>query len=72
MMAYVLPGKNLWIIEKSVIQVKCYQTCNQKHLPNMVAFYPETIFFYDLKIFTRENMCHHVEQMFLSDIFFGC
>ena len=38
----------------------------------MVAFYPETTFFYDLKIFTWENMCHHVEQMFLSDIFLGC
>ena len=38
----------------------------------MVAFYPETTFFYDLKIFTWENMSLHVEQMFLSDIFFGC
>ena len=38
----------------------------------MVAFHLDNTFFYDPKIFTWENMCHHVEQMFLSDTFFGC
>ena len=38
----------------------------------VVAFYLDSTFFCDPKIFTRENMCHNVEQMFLSDIFFRC
>ena len=37
----------------------------------MVAFYLDNTFFYDPKIFTWENICHQVEQMILSDIFFG-
>ena len=71
MMAYVLSGKNFWVIEKCVIQVNATKLSNQKHLPNMVAFNLDNTFFYDPKIFTQENICHHVEQMILSDIFFG-
>ena len=36
----------------------------------MVAFYLDNTFFYDPKIFTVENICHYVEQMFLNNILF--
>ena len=38
----------------------------------MVGFYFDNTFFYDPKISTWKNICHHVEQMLLSNKFFGC
>ena len=41
-------------------------------LLSLVAFYLNNAFFYDPKNFTWENICHHVEHIFLNNIFFGC
>ena len=42
-------------------------------LLNLVAFQlNNTFFFYDPKSFAPENICHHLEQIFLNDVFFGC
>ena len=41
-------------------------------LLSLVTFYLNNTFFYDPKIFTWDNICHHVEQIFLNNILFGC